>query len=54
MARETGLLAAVAVFAATGLGYVDGWIHLPGGGIMRGGNSGTTLRQAFRAYMSRE
>ena len=44
----------VPVHGVTGLAYVDGWIHLPGGGIMRGGSSGTTLHQAFRAHLSCE
>ena len=44
----------IPVQGVTGLAVIDGWIHLPGGGIMRGGSSGTTLHQAFRAYMSCE
>jgi len=37
------------VHGVTGAAYVDGWIHLPGGGMMRGGSSGSTIHQAFRA-----
>ena len=44
----------VPVHGVTGLALLNGWIHLPGGGIMRGGSSGTTLHQAFRAYMTCE
>jgi N-acetylneuraminic acid mutarotase len=35
------------VHGVTGSGYVDGWIHLPGGGLTRGGSSGSTIHQAF-------
>jgi N-acetylneuraminic acid mutarotase len=44
----------IPVHGVTGLAFIDGWIHLAGGGIMRGGSSGSTLHQAFRAYMSCE
>jgi N-acetylneuraminic acid mutarotase len=37
------------VHGVTGAAYLDGWIHLPGGGISRGGNSGSIIHQAFRA-----
>jgi N-acetylneuraminic acid mutarotase len=37
------------VHGVTGAAYVDGWIHLMGGGLTRGGSSGSTLHQAFRA-----
>jgi len=37
------------VHGVTGAAYIDGWIHLMGGGLTRGGSSGSTLHQAFRA-----
>jgi N-acetylneuraminic acid mutarotase len=36
------------VHGVTGSAFVDGWIHLPGGGISRGGNSGSTVHQVYR------
>lgn len=39
----------IPVHGVTGSAYVNGWIHLPSGGISRGGSSGSTLHQAFRA-----
>jgi N-acetylneuraminic acid mutarotase len=39
----------VAVHGVTGAAFIDGWIHLPGGGTARGGSSGSTLHQVFRA-----
>jgi N-acetylneuraminic acid mutarotase len=42
------------VHGVTGAAYIDGWIHLPGGGISRGGNSGSTIHQVFRAGVSCE
>jgi N-acetylneuraminic acid mutarotase len=36
------------VHGVTGAAYVGGWIHLPGGGISRGGNSGSRLHQVFQ------
>jgi N-acetylneuraminic acid mutarotase len=42
------------VHGVTGAAYIDGLIHLPGGGISRGGNSGSTIHQAFRAVTSCE
>jgi N-acetylneuraminic acid mutarotase len=42
------------VHGVTGAAYLDGWIDLPGGGISRGGNSGSTIHQAFRATVSCE
>ncbi len=35
--------------AHSGAAFIDGWIHLVGGGTLRGGNSGSTLHQIFRA-----
>ncbi|MGD9892525.1 MAG: Kelch repeat-containing protein [Dehalococcoidia bacterium] len=37
------------VHGVTGAAVFDDWVHLPGGGTARGGNSGSTLHQAFRA-----
>lgn len=42
------------VHGVTGAAYVDGWIHLPGGGVASGGNSGSTIHQTFRAEVSCE
>lgn len=44
----------IPVHGVTGSAYIDGWIHAPGGGIMRGGSSGSTLHQVFRAMVSCE
>ena len=38
-----------AVHGVTGSAYINGWIHLPGGGHSVGGSSGSTLHQVFRA-----
>ncbi len=43
---------AIPVHGVTGSAYVDGLVHVPGGGLLRGGNSGTTLHQAFRPPVS--
>ncbi|MCI0744832.1 MAG: hypothetical protein L0Y58_05435 [Verrucomicrobia subdivision 3 bacterium] len=37
----------VAVHGVTGAAYVNGWIHLPGGGTQVGGSSGSTIHQVF-------
>ncbi len=42
------------VHGVTGAAYLDGWIHLPGGGMARGGNSGSTIHQMFRAVIDCE
>jgi N-acetylneuraminic acid mutarotase len=42
----------IPVHGVTGSAFVDGLIHAPGGGLMRGGNSGSTLHQAFRPPLS--
>jgi N-acetylneuraminic acid mutarotase len=42
------------VHGVTGAAYLDGWIHLPGGGVARGGNSGSTIHQVFRAVIGCE
>jgi N-acetylneuraminic acid mutarotase len=38
----------VPVHGVTGSAVLDGWIHLPGGGTARGGNSGSTIHQVYR------
>ncbi|CAA9267071.1 MAG: hypothetical protein AVDCRST_MAG77-3706 [uncultured Chloroflexi bacterium] len=38
----------VPVHGVTGSAVLDGWIHLPGGGTSRGGNSGSTVHQVYR------
>jgi N-acetylneuraminic acid mutarotase len=37
------------VHGVTGAAYLDGLIHLVGGGTSRAGSSGSTLHQVFRA-----
>ena len=37
----------VAVHGVTGAAYINGWIHLPGGGTHTGGSSGSTIHQVF-------
>jgi N-acetylneuraminic acid mutarotase len=39
----------VPVHGVTGAAFLDGWIHLVGGGTARGGSSGSNLHQVFRA-----
>jgi len=39
------------VHGVTGAAYLNGWIHLPGGGVARGGNSGSTIHQMFQAVV---
>lgn len=39
----------IAVHGVTGSAFVNGWIHLPGGGTATGGSSGATLHQVFWA-----
>ena len=39
------------VHGVTGMALVDGWIHLPGGGITDGGSSGSTIHQVYRPVM---
>ena len=36
-----------AVHGVTGAAFLNGWIHLPGGGIHTGGSSGSVLHQVF-------
>lgn len=42
----------IPVHGVTGAAFIDGWIHLPGGGTERGGSSGSTLHQVYRAAMT--
>ncbi|HMP82830.1 MAG TPA: kelch repeat-containing protein [Verrucomicrobiota bacterium] len=37
----------VPVHGVTGAAYVNGWIHLTGGGVNTGGSSGSTIHQVF-------
>jgi Kelch motif len=39
------------VHGVTGAAFLNGWIHLPGGGTTRGGNSGSIIHQMFRAVV---
>lgn len=41
-----------AVHGVTGLAFVDGTIHLPGGGTRTGGSSGSRIHQVFRPEMT--
>ncbi len=41
----------IPVHGVTGLVYVNGWIHLPGGGTRMGGRSGSTHHQVVRPGM---
>jgi N-acetylneuraminic acid mutarotase len=36
-----------AVHGVTGAAFVNGWIHMPGGGIATGGSSGSIIHQVF-------
>ena len=40
------------VHGVTGAAYLNGWIHLPGGGTRTGGSSGNTIHQVYRPTMS--
>jgi hypothetical protein len=37
----------VPVHGVTGAAFINGWIHLPGGGTATGGSSGSTIHQVF-------
>lgn len=41
----------VPVHGVTGAAFIDGWIHLPGGGTARGGSSGSKIHQVFQPTM---
>jgi N-acetylneuraminic acid mutarotase len=36
----------------TGAAFLDGWIHVPGGAVTRGGDTGSTLHQVYRPELS--
>ena len=42
----------IPVHGVTGAAFLDGFIHLPGGGTERGGNSGSTHHQVYRVTHS--
>jgi len=42
------------VHGVTGAAFINGWIHLPGGGTEVGGSSGSTLHQVVRVEMACE
>jgi hypothetical protein len=42
----------VPVHGVTGAAFIDGRIHLPGGGMAQGGSSGSTIHQVFYANMT--
>ena len=41
----------VPVHGVTGMAFLDGWIHFPGGGTSQGGSSGSNIHQVFRPAM---
>ena len=41
----------IPVHDVTGAAFIDGWIHLPGGGTDLGGSSGSTIHQVFQPTM---
>lgn len=41
----------VPVHGVTGAAFINGWIHLPGGGTSLGGSSGSTIHQVFQPKM---
>jgi N-acetylneuraminic acid mutarotase len=40
----------VAVHGVTGAAFVNGWIHMPGGGTSTGGSSGSAIHQVFSVH----
>ena len=42
---------ATPVHGVTGAAYLNGWMHLPGGGTEVGGSSGSTLHQVVQVEM---
>lgn len=40
------------VHGVTGAAFLNGWIHLPGGGVERGGSSGSTIHQVYRPELA--
>ena len=45
------VLMPTAVHGVTGMAFIDGWIHFPGGGTRQGGSSGSTIHQVYRPVM---
>jgi hypothetical protein len=41
----------IPVHGVTGMAYINGWIHLPGGGTRKGGSSGSKHHQVVRSQM---
>ena len=42
----------IAVHGVTGLAFINGYIHLPGGGTAQGGSSGSTIHQVYQPKMA--
>jgi N-acetylneuraminic acid mutarotase len=42
----------IAIHGVTGLAFLKGLIHLPGGGTAVGGSSGSTIHQVYKPAMS--
>ncbi|MBI2907921.1 MAG: kelch-like protein [Chloroflexi bacterium] len=42
----------VPVHGVTGAAFIDGWVHVPGGGTAYGGSSGSTINQVFRPELA--
>ncbi|HWP23836.1 MAG TPA: kelch repeat-containing protein [Candidatus Binatia bacterium] len=42
----------IAVHGVTGLAFINGYIHLPGGGLTQGGSSGSSIHQVYQPKMS--
>lgn len=40
------------IHGVTGLAFIDGYIHLPGGGLSQGGSSGSTIHQVYQVTQS--
>jgi hypothetical protein len=42
----------IAIHGVTGMAFIKGLIHLPGGGTAVGGSSGSTIHQVYKPSMS--
>jgi N-acetylneuraminic acid mutarotase len=42
----------IAVHGVTGLAFINGYIHLPGGGTAQGGSSGSSIHQVYQPKMT--
>jgi hypothetical protein len=42
----------IVVHGVTGLAFINGYIHLPGGGAAQGGGSGSTIHQVYQPRMT--